>query len=642
MLKEQLKMLLSDVNCALGKVRYLHKGIEKRSCAFELATDNSVRVYLPRALGTTSANLEIYYESKSRIAYRIPLAWKGSARGYDIYDGSVGELRVGLYFFRVEVVTSCGTLYGVKNGEKVFFSYDGDLANAFQLSVSSFSSPTPKAEYGGILYHVFVDRFFRYGKSVARKDAILDADFTEGIPEYPKYPGAPLKNNTFWGGTLWGVTEKLPYLSSLGVTLIYLSPIFEAASNHRYDTGDYMRVDPMLGGEEALKDLIDQAKAYGIGVVLDGVFNHTGADSVYFNREGRYAALGAYQSQSSPYYNWFEFQTFPDQYTSWWGIDILPRLRTDFKEVQDFFVGHGGVVRRYAKMGVRGFRLDVADELPDAFISRIKTALLEENPHSILYGEVWEDASNKIAYGKRRKYYLGKELDGVMNYPVRTGILDYLCHKKTDSLRYALTEVTENTPSRILHLQMNLLGTHDTVRILTALGSENVEGLDNAALRKKRLTQDRYDLAKRRLMAAYTVLATLPGIPSIFYGDEAGLEGYSDPFNRMPFPWQNEDEEIQNHYKTIGSIRRMHSVYKQGEFRLLYLSEDVLAFSRENASHSYVTLLNNATSALTLSSNTKIEILGNRTLKKSEHELAAGDAVILRLPLGAYLDFNFN
>ena len=641
MLGAQLKIELSDVDPAYGEARYLHNGIEKRCCAFELTRGNGVRLYLPRALGAVTVNLEIYHESKNRIAYRIPCVWQDFRDGCDIYFASVEDLRVGLYFYRVEAMTPVGRLYGVRFGDKIRFSPEGDLAHALQLSVSSFASDAPRGEYGGIIYHIFVDRFSRGGKSIARTDAILDADFGEGIPEYPAYPGAPLKNNTFWGGTLWGVIDRLPYLSSLGVSLIYLSPIFESASNHRYDTGEYMHVDEMLGGEVALKELISRAEEYGIGILLDGVFNHTGSDSLYFNREGRYATLGAYQSKESPYFSWYDFQSQPDEYTAWWGIDILPRLRTDLKEVQDYFVGQGGVVRRYAKMGVRGFRLDVADELPDAFIARIKSALCEENPRSVLYGEVWEDASNKIAYGTRRKYYLGKELDGVMNYPVRTGILEYFCRKKTDALRYALCEVTENTPQRILHLQMNLLGTHDTVRTITALANENTEGLDNSALRTKRLDEKSRSRAQRRVMAAYTILATLPGIPAIFYGDEAGLEGYGDPFNRMPFPWGKEDEIIQNHYKKIGQIRREHSVYQQGEFRLLFLDEDVLVFSRENATHSYLTVCNNSDAPLRLSCNCKFEIFTSATGKKTEHTILGGDAAILRIPLGAYLQFDF-
>ena len=210
-------------------------------------------------------------------------------------------------------------------------------------------------------------------------------------------------------------------------------------------------------------------------------------------------------------------------------------------------------------MGIYGFRLDVADELSDDFIAKIKNRLTGKG-ESVLYGEVWEDASNKIAYDKRKKYYLGTELDGVMNYPVRVGIIDYLSGKGTDKLRYALTDVTANAPDRVLHTQMNLLGTHDTPRILTLLGGVSAEGKTNAQLSRIRMTAKARSKAIKRLKTAYTILATLPGIPAIFYGDEAGLEGYSDPFNRMPYPWGDESEELIAHYRKLGEIRSKNSV----------------------------------------------------------------------------------
>lgn len=192
------------------------------------------------------------------------------------------------------------------------------------------------------------------------------------MPEYPAYPGAPLKNNRFYGGTLLGIIDKLEYIRSLGVDTIYLSPIFDAASNHKYDTADYMSVDSMFGGEKAFKALIKKAHEYGIGIILDGVFNHTGSDSIYFNKYGHYKTLGAYQSKKSKYYSWYDFKNYPDEYTAWWGIDILPRIHPDKPDCRKYFVGKDGVIAKYASMGIDGFRLDVADELSDDFIAEIK------------------------------------------------------------------------------------------------------------------------------------------------------------------------------------------------------------------------------------------------------------------------------
>jgi glycosidase len=230
---------------------------------------------------------------------------------------------------------------------------------------------------------------------------------------------------------------------------------------------------------------VSEAKEKGIGILLDGVFNHTGSDSVYFNQKGRFPSIGAAQSPDSPYYSWYHFYSYPDSYECWWNIDILPRINPGEPSCAAYFVGEGGIIDRWASIGIAGMRLDVADELPDDFIANIKARLSLKNPESLLYGEVWEDASNKIAYDKRKQYYLGNELDGAMNYPLRDGILRYLREGNVSSMRYYIDEVMPNTPRRILHTQMNLIGTHDTLRAITALVGESPEGHTNAELFEK-------------------------------------------------------------------------------------------------------------------------------------------------------------
>ena len=490
-----------------------------------------------------------------------------------------------------------------------------------------------------MIYHVFVDRFFKYGDVKSREDAVIIDDWSAEIPEYPEYPGAFLKNNYFYGGTLYGVTKKLKYLASLGVNTIYLSPVFEAYSNHKYDTGDYSKIDEMFGGEKAFCKLIKEAKNLGIGIILDGVFNHTGSNSVYFNKDNKYNSVGAYNSTTSPYYDWYRFQTYPDKYTSWWGIDILPRIHPEEKSFAEFFVGEGGIIEKYANMGIDGFRLDVADELSDEFIARIKSTLNSQNSSSILYGEVWEDASNKIAYGTRKKYYLGGELDGVMNYPIRRGIIEYLRSGAIDSLYYALTDVTDNAPDRIRNMQMNLLGTHDTERILTLFGGESAQGHTNSYLATKRMNDIERGIAKRKLRMAYTILATLPGIPTIFYGDEAGLEGYSDPFNRMPYPWGKEDSVLINHYRALGEIRKSNSVYKDGSFELYHQDERTLIFSRKKDALSYITIVNNSKFERTIEFSLVAKALINKR-KGCSFSLPAFTAEVFAVNNGCILDIS--
>lgn len=590
----QLRIAPEEALLATGEIAYIHNGKETSCTAYELKEKAKIKILVPRSLAANGVTLRFFDEQGNLPVAAYFAKWQDFVSKYDVYTVSLplAKLKVGLYFFELEVESSFGTFYGYKNEQKISFSKSPSYM--FQLSISDFLYDAPKEHYGGIIYHVFVDRFSRGKKEIKRKPTeVYVEDWCSPIPEYPAYPGAPLKNNYFYGGDLYGICEKIDYIKSLGVTVIYLSPIFESPSNHKYDTADYMQVDSSFGGDRALARLISEAKKRGISIILDGVFNHTGSDSIYFNKYGNYSALGAYQSKESEYYSWYDFQNHPEKYTCWWGIDILPRINPDLPECKKYFVGTGGVIDKYAKMGIIGLRLDVADELSDSFIEEIKSTLNKHTSSSLLYGEVWEDASNKVAYGTRKKYYLGRELDGVMNYPLRAGIIDFLRNKRTEKLRYALCDVLFNAPKRIRDAEMNIIGTHDTERIITALGGKSSHGMSNDDLSRMRMDTAEYETGRRRLMMAYTALATLPGIPAIFYGDEAGQEGYQDPFNRAPFPWGREDSEILSHFRLLGKIRRENKIFECGEFKLLHLDKDVLAFSRYNAKISYITIINN-------------------------------------------------
>lgn len=621
-----------------GEFYFFHGKAKTRSGAYEIQESARLVLKIPRSLGTSCVTVNIFSEDKQERLLSIKAKYKDYVGNYDVYQLGlpIRKIGVGLYYFNVEIIGIVGTVYAQKRNGGISFFRCGEPS--FQLSVSDFKYRAPVRYQGGIIYHVFVDRFCRGKGAPIKKDAIFVEDWYAPIPEFPEYPGAALKNNYFYGGTLWGISEKLSYIKSLGVNIIYLSPIFDSPSNHKYDTGDYMSVDEGFGGDFALSYLIKKAKTLGIYVILDGVFNHTGADSLYFNRYGNYESIGAYQSKSSNYYSWYEFIDYPDKYTSWWGIDILPRINPDIPHCRDFFVGNGGVVEKYAKMGISGFRLDVSDELSDSFIASIKEKLNEYNQESLLYGEVWEDASNKVAYGKRKRYYLGHELDGVMNYPVRRGIIDFLRNQRTESLFYALTDVTDNAPKRIRDIQMNLIGTHDTERIITALGGESPFEKTNEYLSKKKMSPVEYQVGKTRLLLAYTILATLPGIPSVFYGDEVGLEGYSDPFNRATFPFLKEDKEILDFFKKIGKIRRENNIYKCGEFELLYLTENLLIFSRYDKKNSYLTVINNGNNEINITTSGSSTSLINKQ-KAKKHKIASGSSEIIKTIKNSYIEF---
>lgn len=608
-----------------GTIQFVHNRKKSATSAFEKQERGGAVLALPRILGTVSAELVCIKDGEAAPTFSVFGKWQSSDSTLEEYSFTFPKLDIGLYFFNIKIGSVFGELYAYPESDAVRFS-SSCVAPAFQMSVSDFKYNFPDGLLGGVIYHIFVDRFNRGGDVSVREGARLVQDWGDVIPEYPDYPGAPLKNNTFYGGTLWGIIDKLDYIASLGTKAIYLSPVFKSVSNHKYDTADYMSVDEMFGGDGALRELVSKASYYGIGIILDGVFNHTGADSIYFNKYGSFSSLGAYQSKESPYYRWFDFESYPDKYTAWWGIEILPRINPDIPSCRDYFVGTDGVIDKYSKMGVFGFRLDVVDELSDSFVKDIKSTLNSNNKGSILYGEVWEDASNKIAYGKRKSYYLGDELDGVMNYPLRTGIIDYIRNKNTDKLRYALSDVINNAPKRIANMQMNLLGTHDTERILTVLGGESSRGKSNSYLSTKRMTKKERELAKLRLMSAYTVLSTLPGIPTIFYGDEAGLEGYHDPFNRMPYPWGREDFDLIDHYKKLGTVRSQNEVYKEGCFKLIYLSDSLLIFMRYDDSSCYFTIYNNSNESISVKLSTPPDILLG-----SYPEIRSGESSILKI-----------
>jgi len=447
-----------------------------------------------------------------------------------------------------------------------------------QLLVCCRDYETSNSYRDGIIYHVFVDRFKKSGKCGVKDGAVLNPDWDGGIPQYAEYPGAHLSNNVFFGGDLYGVIEKLDYIASLGAKTIYLSPVFDAYSNHKYDGGDYMTVDSMFGGDEALRELCAAARERGISIILDGVFNHTGDDSVYFNKYDRYDSVGAYQSDESPYRSWYSFGTSRDDYESWWGIKILPRVNSSHPDFQNFICG--SVVDKWMKMGVSGWRLDVADELSEDFLMKFRDAVKERNPDGVIIGEVWEDATDKISYGSRRAYLCGGELDSVMNYPLRAAIIEYVKWGNCEFLRHCTEGTYRRYPKCSSDNLMNFLGTHDTERIITILGGVTAGDRSNAELSTLRMTVEEKAIAVSKLKLAYSIIAGLPGVPCVFYGDEAGLEGYRDPFCRRPFPWNDINVSLLDHYRKIGMIRCGTEVFRDGLFRIISLTDSHIVYER--------------------------------------------------------------
>ncbi len=492
----------------------------------------------------------------------------------------------GLYFYRFKL----GNAYiGRGDMRNAVFS---DNAPSYQFTVYEESFVTPEWFKGGLMYQIFPDRFNKVGSYPIGENKILRDDWG-ATPYYKPGKNGKILNNDFFGGNFNGIIEKLPYLKELNVSVIYMNPIFESASNHRYDTGNYLKIDSLLGSKEDFKRLVAEAEKCGIRVILDGVFNHTGDNSLYFNRYGCYSELGAYQSQESPYYEWYNFTNFPYAYKSWWGIDTLPSINKNSQYYQNFILGEEGVLKTWLKEGIGGYRLDVADELPDFFLKKLRKCVKEDDPEAIIIGEVWEDASNKISYGVRREYFQGYELDSVMNYPLKNAIINFVLTRDNATLREVVNMLIDNYPKSVLDCLMNILGTHDTSRILTVLGNKNCFTKDEMSrtFLSKKERANAVSLLKQAAFLQYT----LPGVPCVYYGDENGMEGYTDPFCRRCYDWNNVDTELRSFYKRLGEIRSEYrEIFKDGVYKDLSKDNRVYIFKRSNAFGEVYVYLNNS------------------------------------------------
>lgn len=552
------------------------------------------KITLPRDLGCSAARLVI--EREGDTANVLDMFWCGMNGDYhEWWECHFTPEKPGLHFYYFEANTCRGTqrISRGRGGVGIFGSVD-----RWQMTVYSKELSAPRWLLGGVMYQIFPDRFAGSGTP---KDGVPDGrtlhkNWLEQ-PDWKPNELGKVTNSDFFGGDLKGIEQKLPYLKRLGVTCIYCNPIFESHSNHRYDTADYSKIDPLLGTEKDFSSLCAAAKKLGIHVIIDGVFSHTGSDSVYFNREGRYPGQGAFQSQQSPYYSWYTFKQWPNDYDCWWNFITLPNVREVEPSYNEYINGENGIVRKWIKAGASGWRLDVADELPDEFIDNLSAAAKSEKPDAIVLGEVWEDASNKSAYGVRRRYLLGGQLDTVMNYPFRDAILGFLLGENPSEFKETVESIVENYPPQSLALLMNHIGTHDTERAITVLGGEASGSRGRDWQSEQKLSVQQRMLGKKRLKLASLMQYLLPGVPCIYYGDEAGIEGYRDPFNRTCYPWGQEDTELIDWYESLGNLRHSEKkILSSGGYRTLLADGELLAFERsaqtENGLQSLVLIVN--------------------------------------------------
>lgn len=559
--------------------------------AVEENTAVTLRVILPRNLCCEGVKLLIRNDDGLNYT-AVPMCWDCmEGEGEEWWRVEFTPPVPGIYRYSFEYYNgfTSGNIRYEGNGIGIMDS-DG---SEWQLTVYKKGLSVPGWVSEGIIYQIFPDRFYNSGskKKNVPDDRIMRSDWG-GEPMWEPDAHGNITRYDYFGGDLRGIEEKLPYLASLSVGCIYLNPIFESHSNHRYDTADYSRIDPLLGTAADFKSLCSTAKKLGIRIILDGVFSHTGADSKYFNIKKRYDTIGAYNSQQSEYYKWYKFFKWPDEYAGWWDIDILPETNEELPEFLNFITGKNGIARKWLRLGASGWRLDVADELPDTFLKNFYASVKAEKPDAYILGEVWEDATNKISYGHRRKYLLGEQMDSVMDYPLADGITDFLKTGLAERLMNTVNDIMENYPRPCVSVLMNHIGTHDTVRAITRLAGDDLSFKDRRRYSGLRLSKAQMDKGILLMKMASVLQFTMPGVPCVYYGDEAGLEGNGDPFNRACYPWGKENGELIEHYKMLGKLRKKCGALRNGKFIPISAAMGCIAYARTDGETSIIVIAN--------------------------------------------------
>ncbi len=558
--------------------------------AIAAGTPVTLRLDVPGSFGYVDPHLVLTKDREDPVHYRME--YTGQSDGVNHFAVTVTPTTSGLYFYYFDLYTD---FRKICRGPGAEGHLTWVLEDSWQLTVYELDFQTPDWIKSGTMYQIFPDRFYEGDpdKTMPFADRIYRAD-KEGEPYFwPTEQPEGYLNMDYFGGDFLGIQKKLPYLKGLGVTCIYLNPIFEAHANHRYNTADYLKADPLLGTNEDFAALCKEASRQGIRIILDGVFSHTGSDSRYFNREGRYGPGGAYRDRHSPYRSWYDFDSgYACGYRSWWGFETLPEVEEESPSYIDFVCGPGGVIDTWLGLGASGFRLDVADELPDDFIEKIRAAVKAHGADKLLIGEVWEDATTKEGWGRRRTYLRGHGLDTTMNYPFRNAAIDFVRGADTAAVADAILSICENYPKPALDCAMNFLSTHDTERAITAIADEPTNGRDRFWQSGRRIPLSRMDDAVRRELLAYALLFTLPGVPCIYYGDEIAMQGYRDPFNRAYYDWNSTERRLRGPLANLAELRRSCDAFKGGAIEWVEAAGDVLHFRRVGRTQTAEIILN--------------------------------------------------
>lgn len=543
---------------------------------------NLFQIYIDEKISIKNLSLVIFNDKNENIRNKFAMNYLNKNENYLMYSVQLNELETGLYFYYFEFFENESLKY-ISN-----FNFNAEISDeisTWQLTVYNKDFQTPEWIKGGIIYQIFPDRFeksenFIPTKAKNSEERIIHSNWTD-IPN----SALDTKNYSakdFFMGNLNGILDKKNYIKSLNVNMIYLNPIFESSENHRYSTANYFKVDPFLGTNEIFKNLCTEFKNIGINFILDGVFSHTGSDSIYFNKYNRYDEPGAYNSKESKYYPWFKFIEYPEKYESWWGFENLPTLKKENADYIDFICKkEEGVLNYWQNLGIMGWRIDVLDEFPDVFIDELRKSIKEKNEEAFILGEVWEDASNKFSYGNRRRYLLGEQADSIMNYPWRAAIIELVKYKNVELFASRIQSIINNYPQPALDTMMNLLSSHDVERIITVLGTD-IEKVSYEDRKYFTLTKDEYEKGKALQKMAAFLQFTLPGIPSIYYGEEIGMEGFRDPFNRQCFCLESGDRDLLEYYIQLTEFRKKYENSFKTGFKFEKISKTLISYHRND------------------------------------------------------------
>lgn len=502
----------------------------------------SVGIYIYGESTRPSVGVAITLEKPGLNRRTIKMRKIGSDKDYDFYETIVKSSK-NSYIFKL--TDGRKTILYTKKGitEKLpsiadYFDYDLSTVTIFK---------TPSWVKDAVFYQIFPERFY-------------NGDTSNDPIDTQKWGDKPTWFN-FFGGDLEGIIQKLPYLEELGITAIYLNPIFESLSNHKYDAIDYFKIDKHFGDLSTFHKLIKEAHKRGIKVILDAVFNHTADEHWAFQDIVK-------NGNKSPYWNWYFIYGYPittnprPNYECWWGFGDMPKLNYNNPEVREYILKVG---KYWIDQGAAGWRLDVPNEVPHDFWKQFRIAVKSVNPDAYLVGEIWTSGFDWLK---------GDEFDAVMNYRFRNNVLDFFVNNSIDAETFLerMNQIRFDYPLQAYISLLNLLGTHDTPRVLTLANG---------------------DISKVKLAMIFQM--TYPGAPSIYYGDEIGMLGEKDPDNRRCMIWEQENWnlELLNLYKQLIALRKRYNCLRSDVFIPLYTKDTVLAYARRDDTETILVVFNN-------------------------------------------------